>query len=168
MTSIPLFERWLPVVGWEGIYEVSDFGRVRSLYRKGRTRGKVLKQVNDGGYRNVTLSDLPRYSIAKVHQLVMEAFVGPRPEGLEVCHYDGDGSNNRLDNLRYDTRAANQQDRLRHGRHNMANKTHCPADHEYTPENTYMYRGERICRACLLPRNREYQRRKRLASREPD
>ena len=49
------------------------------------------------------------------HQLVALAFIGPRPEGLEVCHGDGDSSNNCLDNLRYDTKAGNAADQVAHG-----------------------------------------------------
>lgn len=51
-----------------------------------------------------------------IHRLVLEAFVGPRPEGLVCCHWDGDPSNNRLDNLRWDTHRANGADAIRHGR----------------------------------------------------
>lgn len=50
-----------------------------------------------------------------VHKVVMLAFVGPRPEGLEIAHDDGDTSNNRLSNLRYTTRVDNEADKLRHG-----------------------------------------------------
>jgi hypothetical protein len=51
----------------------------------------------------------------KVHRLVLEAFVGPCPPGMECCHNDGNPLNNRLDNLRWDTRRSNQLDRNRHG-----------------------------------------------------
>jgi hypothetical protein len=59
-----------------------------------------------------------RYRMAKVHQLVMEAFVGHRPIGMEVCHNDGNNGNNRWTNLRYDTRAANERDKKKHGTDN--------------------------------------------------
>jgi hypothetical protein len=49
------------------------------------------------------------------HRLVLLAFVGPCPEGLEGCHNDGDPSNNRLDNLRWDTRESNMADQIKHG-----------------------------------------------------
>ena len=47
--------------------------------------------------------------------------------------------------------------RLAHGRHPMANKTHCPRQHAYTPENTYMQRGARVCRTCKRARAREFE-----------
>lgn len=90
----------------------------------------------------------------RVHLLVLEAFVGPCPPGLEGCHTNGDGLDNKLTNLRWDTHAANMQDRLRHGRNPSANATECPKRHEYTPENTRIYRGKRHCRACDRERRR--------------
>lgn len=56
-----------------------------------------------------------KLSIA-VHRLVLFAFVGPQPEGMECCHYDGNTTNNRLSNLRWDTPVSNQEDKRRHGR----------------------------------------------------
>jgi hypothetical protein len=52
----------------------------------------------------------------RVHRLILEAFVGPCPEGMEACHEDGDPSNNRPSNLRWDTKLANKADMIRHGR----------------------------------------------------
>lgn len=97
-------ERWLPVPGSEG-YEVSDQGRVRNA----RT-GRLLAGHSDRGYRRVNLGAARR---ARVHELVLLAFVGPRPEGL---HGDGDRANNALANLRWGTRAENCADTVRHGR----------------------------------------------------
>jgi hypothetical protein len=92
-----------------------------------------------------------------VHSLVAEAFIGPRPIGLEVRHLDGDSTNNAVDNLRYGTHAENMQDRVKHGRDPQALRTHCPHGHGYTPENTYMQSaGGRGCRACRTRRGREY------------
>ena len=71
------------------------------------------KRVNPWGHRGVCLAG-GRYRL--VHHLVLEAFVGPRPAGMECCHYDGDPTNNRLANLRWDTSKANKADTKRHGR----------------------------------------------------
>ena len=113
-------EEWRPVRGFEGFYEVSTRGRVRSVprvveYRDGRVReyeGVVLAQSDNGyGYRVVTLSRSKSCKkVRLVHQLVMEAFFGPRPEGLDTCHRDNDKTNNSLGNLRYDTRESNLAD----------------------------------------------------------
>lgn len=106
-------ERWLPVVGYEGTYEVSDLGRVRSLDRVDAAgqnlKGRILKpSPKSSGHLLVTLCNGNR-RMSPVHRLVMEAFVGPCPEGREVCHYpDHDKTNNRLDNLMYGTRSENK------------------------------------------------------------
>ena len=171
-------ERWRPVPGYEGSYEVSDLGRVRSLDRRdGRghvRRGKLLApRTTTRNHRSVALyRDCVRADV-QVHHLVLEAFVGPRPDGLEGCHWNDDPTDNRLVNLRWDTRSQNTADSVRNGTHAMANKTHCPQRHPYTPENTYVYpAGNRSCRECRrayreahyedqLVKNREYMRRRR-------
>lgn len=141
-------EEWRAVVGFPD-YQVSDQGRVASL--KGK-QVKILRPYPNGRpgqpYLSVTLRSDGRRQIRTVHSLVAKAFLGPRPEGLEVRHLDGDSSNNALLNLRYGTKADNMQDRLAHGRHPMASKTHCKRNHEFTPQNTRLYRGSRVCRAC--------------------
>lgn len=105
-------ERWLPVVGWEGSYMVSDFGRIKSL----RGHSKILAGSGNNGYRTVKLRDFPRKAHVGVHRLVLEAFVGPPPTAeSEGCHDDGVKSNNCLRNLRWDTVAGNSADRWRHG-----------------------------------------------------
>lgn len=82
-----------------------------------------------------------------VHQLVAEAFLGPRPEGMEVCHNNGQAHDNRAVNLRYDTHSNNQRDQVTHGIHTWANRTHCKWGHEY-PEDTPRSHGGRT-RRCL-------------------
>lgn len=115
-------ERWLPVVGWEGLYEVSDLGRVRSLPRQTQTGlrgGQVLKPRPDAdGYLLVNLSRAGIKTTKKVHQLVAEAFLGPCPPGQEVCH---NRPNSRdcaeATNLRYGTRSQNIQQAVQEGTH---------------------------------------------------
>ena len=90
---------------------------------------------------------------------VLEAFVGPCPPGLEACHGNDVADDNRLENLRWDTRTENQLDRVRNGIHPGANKTHCKRGHEYTPENTMIQRKAngntgRVCRECDRARRR--------------
>lgn len=132
-------ENWLPVVGHEG-YEVSDHGRVRG------PRGRVLKPWRDKTRRGLLVS-LHNRSL-RIHTLVLEAFVGPRPEGMECCHYDDDDTNNHLDNLRWDTSHANTLDSIRNGNHPNAGRTHCVHGHEFTPDNTRVSMGKRYCRKC--------------------
>lgn len=117
-------ERWLPVVGYEGLYEVSDLGRVRSLDRHVRSRfqtrlvkGRVLTpDVDQHGYLRVCLSVAQRKRHHQVHRLVLLAFRGPCPEGMQACHFpDRDPENSRLSNLRWDTPAGNYNDKKKHG-----------------------------------------------------
>jgi len=150
-------EQWLPVVGYEGIYEVSDQGRVRSLdrvlhYSNGQRRtfpGKSLKHyLLRGRYPTVRLRCNGQTRTRYVHHLVLEAFVGLRPEGTEACHANDIPNDNRLVNLRWDTKSANVQDQIKNGRNHNTEKTHCKHGHEFTPENTCTKRGFRQCRAC--------------------
>ena len=176
-------EHWLPIPGYEGLYEVSDQGRVKSLdrmrpfqdgYRP--IRGRVLKpwQPKAGsrlGYWSVLLSRDGAVKHRAIHSLVAEAFIGPRPEGMHVCHDDGDLHNNRVENLRYDTPSENSRDVVRHGRHYKSNNTHCPQGHEYTPENTRYFPSApraRRCRKCIDIHNQELieRRRRRAALKE--
>jgi hypothetical protein len=152
-------ETWLPIPGWENHYSASDFGRIRSEDRVvelpcGQTRsyvGRILRQgVDSEGRHSVVLKIAGRGGTHRVHRLVLETFVGACPPGMEACHWDDNASNNRLENLRWDTSLANKQDMERNGSGNQnANKTHCVRGHEFTPENTYA-RGDggRDCRAC--------------------
>lgn len=125
-------EEWRAIAGWEGFYEVSNMGRVRSLDRVScgvRVKGRLMKPYPDNKdhpYAMLTLQSggrkgTPgcRIEFPMVHKLVLEAFVGPRPPGLEACHNDGDGMNNRLTNLRWDTHKANMADQFRHGTKNV-------------------------------------------------
>ncbi len=115
-------ETWVSVVGFEGLYEVSELGRVRSLDRivftLGRHRvrkGRVLTPVfGRRGYQRVMLTDGLLRNNCSVHLLVLGAFVGPRPEELETRHLNGDPGDNRLENLAYGTIAENAADRVGH------------------------------------------------------
>jgi hypothetical protein len=154
-------EQWAQVPGWEGFYEVSDLGRVRSMARSVPGRPGVLINLrtnilrpteNTSGYLVVAFSRDGRKYEQAVHCLVLSAFVCPRPDGLEGCHNNGDKANNSVGNLRWDTRSANTLDRVEHGTHMWASKTECPAGHLYTVENTYLYRGSRNCKTCKRDR----------------
>lgn len=149
-------EEWRPVIGYEGLYEVSDAGRVRSTRRAGSAGGlRKLHKAKAGGYWIVGLGRAGRQETRHVHALVMEAFVGPRPPGMEVRHVDGDPLNANLSNLAYGTSSENKRDLLRHGRHREAMKTHCPSGHPYDDENTYSPPSRpnaRNCRTCARER----------------
>lgn len=119
-------EVWKDIPGYEGAYQASTTGRIRSIDRYGRhgkgfalKKGRVLKQAtHSSGYMQVGLSRDGELRNFFAHVLVMLTFRGARPPGLDVCHEDGDKQNNMLKNLRYDTKAANAADKLRHGTNN--------------------------------------------------
>lgn len=124
-------EKWKLVAGYDGAYEVSDRGRVRSIARNDRlgrmVGGIYLKpQKHYAGYPKVGLSKNGYSKQYFIHRLVLEAFVGPCPDGMEACHGNGVPSDNRLKNLRWDTASKNYKDRVKHGtcnageRHGMA------------------------------------------------
>lgn len=100
-------ENWKPVAGWP--YEVSDQGRVRRSGPARRTRVGLIRKSNPNadGYLIMTITR-DRFKVtARVHTLVADAFLGPRPPDLEVNHRDGNKLNNRADNLEYVSHAAN-------------------------------------------------------------
>lgn len=156
---------WVPVVGYEGLYEVSDRGRVRSIPRPS-TKGGILRQgVNKrDGYPSVKLSREGRKTHLAVHVLVITAFRGVRSEGAECRHLNGDRTDNRLENLQWGTSAENSRDMVEHGRSN-SRITHCPQNHEYTDANTYEWGGRRYCRACNRTYSLRTKRRTRASTR---
>jgi len=119
-------EEWRPISGWPG-YEVSDRGRVRSCKWPGkgrqwelnRERGfRILKYDVRNKYPSVVLSDVNLGRLWKsIHVLVLEEFVGPRPDGMQGAHDDGDTSNNRLRNLFWKTPVGNNKDKIAHRTH---------------------------------------------------
>jgi hypothetical protein len=119
-------EVWKPVVGFEGLYEVSDRGRVRSLDRKvwccgpvkgsywSYRKGRILRPGvhTPSGHVSVSLGRVA--ASFQVHALVLEAFVGSKPLREEIRHLNGEASDNRLVNLQYATRSRNGQDKKWH------------------------------------------------------
>ena len=163
-------ERWLPVTGYEGYYEVSDRARVRSVPRRARNGRRVPGRVlrlgrHKYGYPTANLWRDNRYTTRTVHSLVAEAFIGPCSEGMEVRHRNGDTANSSLSNLTYGTHADNMQDAIRHGTNPHSAQTHCKYNHPFSDANTGTgKRGDghtfRVCRICSRERDRAYRQRK--------
>ena len=127
-------ETWVAIPGFDGRYEVSSEGRVKSLGRS-ESYSRILNNcVRDNvvrmkceklltpsrglnGYLTVRLLG----KTFTVHSLVLTSFVGPRPKGFAGCHCDGDKENNRLSNLRWDTYTANNRERFIHMAQRRAN-----------------------------------------------
>ncbi len=156
-------ENWRPIPNWEGMYSVSDLGRIRSESRVvNRSDGKtqavpcaILKTPGDSkGYKHTNLYRNNKGTVCYVHRAVGEAFIGPLPVGQVCRHLNGNPSDNRLQNLSYGTDSDNKFDSVAHGTHANARKTHCPKNHEYTEENTYRHQNRRYCRVCIRDRGR--------------
>lgn len=119
-------ETWMPIT-FNPRFEVSSFGRVRSLYMPGmrntlrqEPRVKVLDIGKDGTVRAAI-----RSRSRLVSRLVLTAFVGPAPKGHEASHKDGDQKNNRLDNLCWETHSQNEARKMQHGTFRVGEKHPC-------------------------------------------
>ena len=121
-------EEWRPIVGFEGVFEVSSLGRVKSLVRESvhinqfgvrcvqPVVEKILTQTRNMRYPTVCLSLNGKSKCCAVHRLVLAAFIGPCPPGMVCRHFpDRNPRNNRLDNLSYGTPTQNSQDKVVHG-----------------------------------------------------
>lgn len=174
-------EKWRDIPGYEGSYQASSLGRVRSLTRKvelnnqlAKTRwqyGKVLRPASGGIKKSdgkpdtrlaVVLRKDGRSRTLRVHSLVALAFLGPKPDGLEVAHINGINTDNRLPNLRYVTHAENEMDKFLHGTRVV--RTICGDGHALVGENVKIQKsGQRTCVTCSRARSREYHARRRNA-----
>lgn len=158
-------ETWLPIKGYEGLYEVSNLGRVRSLtHISSRTdgrhvstwRGRVLKLNPDStGYLAVALCKQGTPRKFRVHRLVAEAFIAGMGPGKEVCHGNGIKTDNRAVNLRWDTSLANYLDQVKHGTAPYLGRTHCGRGHVLSETLYVSPKGKRKCRECRRVSDRE-------------
>ena len=101
-------ERWLPVVGYESSYEVSNIGRVKRIGKgRGSKNGRILKSTERSGYPMVALWSGNKRVLVTVHRLVALAFLGQPRHGFEVNHKDNIRSHNNVENLEWITHSAN-------------------------------------------------------------
>lgn len=158
-------EEWRAIPGFEGSYEVSNMGQIRSLDRVVphkscgtlHMKGRVLRPSISRGYKHVQLLKDAKSRTMPIHKAVALAFIGPRPAGYDICHNDGDRLNNTAENLRYGTRTENVQDMFIHDTNSRINQTHCVNGHEFNEENTiWTKQGTRVCLACKRRRSREW------------
>lgn len=138
--STPLdVEIWKPVIGWEGYYEVSNHGRVRSLDRVIVTKGGIRKRRKG---QNLSPLELPHGYLAVnirgnryIHRLVLESFDRPALPGEECRHLDGNRQNNKSNNLAWGTSSDNNYDIVQHGKHWQVEKEFCPRGHSLMARN---------------------------------
>ena len=119
---------WKHVIGYEGLYLVSDDGLVKSLPRWSEKQQRMygdnvlVQSAASHGYKTVALCRGGTQKTASVHVMVLEAFVGPRPHWFDACHKDGDKNNNALWNLRWASRSDNNLDLARRGQQKSGHK----------------------------------------------
>lgn len=126
-------EQWKDVQDYVGYYQVSDIGNVRRLHPATQTeidngirnvKNPLAHGRNGQGRIQVTLCKDAKIKRFQVHRLVLTAFVGPCPPGHVACHNNGDFEDNRLENLRWDTRQGNYADSVAHGTAARGSKLH--------------------------------------------
>ena len=105
-------EEWRDAIGFEGFYKISDYGRILTV--KTNTIKKLTIDKHDGRPYCCLWANNKQAQV-RPHKLVLEAFVGKRPIGMECCHNDGNPQNNHLSNLRWDTSKNNHADKVKHG-----------------------------------------------------
>jgi hypothetical protein len=115
--------KWKTIPGFKD-YEVSDHGDVRRVTAKRGARvGRILRPATRAlGHRHLVLRKNKLPYTRQVHALVLLAFKGPAPRGMVCAHFDGNGSNNNLRNLRWTTRSSNERDKVRHGKSNRGER----------------------------------------------
>jgi len=119
-------ETWKPIPDYP-LYEASDLGRIRSWNQaSGRSKPRIMKTPTHPktGYSYVCICNKNGTRQFTVHRLILLAFVGPCPDGLQSCHYNGNRTDNRIDNLRWDSRKNNAIDKHRHNTTVMGEKVH--------------------------------------------
>ena len=112
---------WKSVFGFEGFYEASSDGEIRSIRRQNPKNkrfmgGNIVKPIlGSKGYYVVNLTKTGTRKQVFLHKLILEAFIGPRPQNLQACHNDGNRLNCNIENLRWDTASGNHKDKRKHG-----------------------------------------------------
>ena len=153
-------EQWLPIPGYEGFYEVSNLGRVKSLAREVPAKGGGVQMTKEAimsftshkaGYHQVSLRRDGERKKELVHRLVLLVFSGYPEENQEGRHLNDVKTDNRLENLRWGSRTENLMDRQANGIDYYRNLTHCPLGHSLEGDNLMPSQIKRAgkTRSCL-------------------
>lgn len=122
-------EKWRPIKGYEGLYEISNYGSVKSF--KKYPEGKIMKPKKDkDGYLHLGIRDSNRKrKFYRIHRLVAEAFIiNPKPELYDIVnHKDNDVSNNYVTNLEWCDTTYNNKHRFSHGNASLKGENHSQA-----------------------------------------
>ena len=167
---------WKAIPGYEGYYECTSDGRVRSVDRlvpmpvnqwnpKGRANRaqsrELAQQTQKTGYRAVKLAVNGVFKSHRVHRIVMLTHGPEMPEGSTlVLHGNGNPSDNRIENLRWGTTTENMHDMVSHGTSSSQQKNACPKGHPYDLLDS---RGRRSCRTCRAESSRMFYEKKKAA-----
>jgi hypothetical protein len=136
-------EEWLPIFGYEGLYEISNLGRLRGFPRKGTCGGPIkVPTCKATGYKKIRLYKNGIGKALAIHRIVLQAFVGPCPPGMEGCHNNGNKLDNRSLNLRWDTRVNNYADARAHGTAAKGNRNgHAKLTYDIVAQARTLYSG---------------------------
>lgn len=171
--------RWRDIKGWEGHYQVSDTGLIRSVYRVVmRKNGNPLPRrprirktpLTPAGYQSIRLNRDGKGESQTVHRIVAEAFI-PNPDNLPVVRHLNDvKTDNRVENLAWGTWSDNEYDKVRNKKHHQTAKTKCSKGHPFSGDNLAIYHRKsggvsRICKECSRESSR--QSNQRLKGLEP-
>jgi hypothetical protein len=123
MDDINFNEQWLSVKNYEGLYEISNMGRIRTYYNQGRKKIDIRPRlvdpyINRYGYKRIMFYAKHKgFKPANkaICRMVLETFIGNCPIGMEASHLDGIRSNDKLDNLIWETHLENEQRKTRQG-----------------------------------------------------
>ena len=149
---------WKAVPGYEGFYEINRAGDVRTVARLD-TLGRKISQhpvaqgISANGYPEFIARRDGKRKHVPIHRALLEAFVGPRPEGHQARHLDDNKLNYSLDNLKWGTRSENNYDRVHNGIHHYARRDSCSRGHLLESWNLYRNAAGRRCRSCETARS---------------
>lgn len=181
-------ETWLPLVGFEQFYAISDQGNVWQypmdcVDRRGRAykrRGGpvALRDATGQGHLNFTATGGGKFRTVSVHRAMLETFIGPPPADGQywiASHINENAGDNWLENLEWDTqsnnikkRHANPRNVRSHKRIGRGTETHCARGHDRATNTYTSPRGQKHCRACNLDNQKKHRRRRVEAKATPD
>lgn len=153
-------EIWKDIPEFEGLYQASNLGRIKSLDRYdsiGRFRPSTIRVLfeQNSGYLSLVLNKNGIKYPKTVHKMVYEAFNGVvNDSNLDVAHEDGNKYNCSISNLKLKTKSENSQDKRKHGTQNYQWKTHCDFGHVFEDWNLINFKKNiRKCLACSRARS---------------
>jgi hypothetical protein len=150
-----------PIPGFPDYLAISD-GRVIST----KWGSERVLRASGVPYLRVSLCVGSKIYGRTVHGLIALAFLGPRPDGMNARHLDGNSWNNAVSNLAWGTQSENIRDSVNQGTHAEARKTHCPRKHPYAGDNLKVTpAGTRVCLTCKRAREKAARQARRALAR---